>query len=134
LFAEALHLYRSGARCYPTRDEERNLFEPEQRERLIQEGWEEIVKNYLSNPETDIRLCNFFTSVDLLTKAIGMEKHKVDDRQMMRLGRIMSKIGWERRRCPSGTRPWGYIRPEEQRESSIIFPVATISVPDFGDD
>jgi predicted P-loop ATPase len=134
LFAEALHFYRAGARCHPTRDEEKTLFEPEQRDRLIQEGWEEIIKNYLSNPEERIRLRNFFTPVDLLTNGIGMEKHKVDERQMMRIGRIMSKIGWERKRSPTGTRAWGYIRPEEQRESSIIFPVNTIAVPDFADD
>ncbi|TPQ24923.1 VapE domain-containing protein [Methylomonas koyamae] len=134
LFAEALHLYRTGERCYPTHEEERELFEPEQRMRLIVEGWEELIKVYLSSPEADIRNCNFFTTIDLLTKGVGLERSKVDERAVARMGRIMAKIGWKRLREPSGIRRWGYVRPEHQRDSQSIFPPSMFAPPEWDDD
>lgn len=122
LFAEAIVAFKSGERFYPTPEEERLYFEPEQRSRLSVDGWEELIAAFVSDPTEKLR--NFYTALDLLINACKVEKSKIDEanRQTGRVGRIMSKLGWERVREPTGQyRRWGYVRPEQDRVRREIF-------------
>ena len=122
MFAEAIVAFKAGERFYPTPEEERLYFEPEQRSRLSVDAWEELIATFVSDPTE--RLRNFYTPLDLLINACKVEKSKIDEanRQTSRVGRIMSKLGWERVREPTGHyRRWGYVRPEQDRIREEIF-------------
>jgi predicted P-loop ATPase len=122
LFAEAIIAFRAGERFYPTPQEEALYFEPEQRTRLSVDAWEETIALFVGDPKE--KLTNFYTALDLLIKACGMERSKIDEanRATSRVGRIMVKLGWERVREPTGHyRRWGYVRPEKERIRAEIF-------------
>lgn len=120
LFAEAIVAFNAGERFYPTPDEERLYFEPEQASRLAFDGWEELIIEYLNDPNE--RFCNFYTATQILLQACKVEKSKIDEANKMtsRVGRIMSKIGWVRVRETAGPdRKWGYERPEDRRLNKV---------------
>jgi predicted P-loop ATPase len=122
LFAEAIVAFEAGERFYPTREEEELYFVPEQNSRLAVDGWEELIALFISDPSE--RLRNFYTPMDLLINACKVEKSKIDEANRMtsRVGRIMSKLGWERVRETDGRfRRWGYVRPEAERVRKEIF-------------
>ncbi|WKJ88773.1 VapE family protein [Methylomonas montana] len=122
LFAEALVAFNAGERFWPTPEEERLYFEPEQATRLSVDAWEELIQGYVNDPSEKLR--NFYTALDLLINACKVEKSKIDEANRMtsRVGRIMQKIGWERVREPSGQfRRWGYVRPVAERIRKDIF-------------
>lgn len=122
LFAEAIVAFNAGERFWPTPEEERLYFEPEQATRLSVDAWEELILGFVNDPSEKLR--NFYTALDLLINACKVEKSKIDEANRMtsRVGRIMQKIGWERVREPSGQfRRWGYVRPVADRVRKDIF-------------
>ena len=122
LFAEAIVAFKAGERFWPTREEEKIYFEPEQEARMPVDGWEELIARFVYDPEN--RLRNFFTAPVLLMEACKVEKSKIDEgnRMTARVGRIMKRLGWERDREPSGRyRSYGYVRPEDQRVLNDVF-------------
>jgi predicted P-loop ATPase len=113
MFAEARYLLaQPGARYWPTREESRLYIEPVQGEREIQDPWLEIVAIWVDGPEQ----CDSksFTSSELLMKACSVHPDKIDGARSMatRIGIVMHKLGWARRRDPKGLRLWKYWRPE----------------------
>lgn len=112
MFAEARHLLaQPGARYWPTREESRLYIEPVQNEREIPDPWLEIVAIWVNGPEQkEIRS---FTSSELLMKACLVHADKIDGARSMatRIGIVMHKLGWARRRDSTGLRLWKYWRP-----------------------
>lgn len=112
MFAEARHLLaQPGARYWPTREESRLYIEPVQNEREIPDPWLEIVAIWVNGPEQkEIRS---FTSSELLMKACLVHADKIDGARSMatRIGIVMHKLGWARRRDTTGLRLWKYWRP-----------------------
>jgi predicted P-loop ATPase len=111
LLAEALAVFRSGARLYPTREEEALYIRPEQEEREIVDPWIYKLQDYLAEPEQ--QFTNEYTSLDLLVGAIGVEVEKIDNNRgaATRLGNLMAKLGWRKDRRSTGRREWVYVRP-----------------------
>ena len=114
LFAEALHLLAKGgehARYWPTKTEEREILKPVQEAREIQDPWLEIVAVWIKCPEQRDR--KTFTTAELLTHACQVHPDKIDGARSMatRVGIIMNKLGWVRRRDSDGDRLWRYHRP-----------------------
>jgi predicted P-loop ATPase len=111
LLAEALHVFRSGARLYATREEEAEYIRPEQESREIIDPWVYKLQDWLDDPVQ--RGTNDFTSLDLLTLAIGMEVEKIDNNRgaATRLGNLMARLGWRKDRRSTGRREWIYVRP-----------------------
>ncbi|MDR3411597.1 MAG: VapE family protein [Formivibrio sp.] len=114
LFAEAFHAWRNGALPYPSREDERTYFLPEQQERQIDDPWTEKFYRYLYT-DIDGSLLNKVTVYDLLTKAIGMTADKIDGNRSMatRAGKSMARLRWGQGRESSGARERFYTRPRE---------------------
>ncbi|HNN60629.1 MAG TPA: VapE family protein [Leptospiraceae bacterium] len=107
LWAEAVHLYRNGAKWWPSTDEERALCAAETEDRLAQDPWLEIIQTYLEPRET--------TSVnEILEEALDMkEPAKWGRREQTRVGLVLAALKWERRRLSEkGQRKYRYYRPE----------------------
>ena len=116
LFAEALHRFEAGERWWPSREEERNYFQPQQEAREINDPWFEQVAQWVSAPER--RTANEFTTMDILLEALGVKAEKVDGTRSMatRVGNIMARLGWKKRRQSSGLRLWMYVRPADVQD------------------
>jgi len=115
LFAEALHDWRNGALPYPSRDDERAYFFPEQQAREIGDPWAEKVYRYLYQ-DVDGMLVKKVTTFDLLVKAVGVTADKIDGNRSMatRIGKIMTRLEWGHGRESYGARERFYTRPREQ--------------------
>lgn len=106
LFAEALIAYLASERRHPDRDEQRELFTPEQDAREIEDPWRTKIRAYLDG-EAGSRC-----TMPELMKAVGVDMEKADAARSIsqRLGRYVSEAGWIRR---EGTnKQFYYERPK----------------------
>ena len=112
LFAEAVHRYREGERHYPTRDEEREFFWPEQDQREIADPWFERVAMWLEAEAQEMK--NTFLGSEILQGALHVPADRIDGARNMatRVGVIMHKLGWGKARDATGARLWRYVRPK----------------------
>jgi predicted P-loop ATPase len=108
LFAEALVHYNAGEPSFPTREDQKKWFADQQEERVQGHPWEDLIATWLNE--------NTFPSTTVAT--VLMDACKVDPGRMnlngqdaQRVGQIMSRIGWARRRTSKPGRPWEYLRP-----------------------
>lgn len=120
LFAEAVHLFSAGERWYPTKEETRNLIEPEQEKRELEDVWKPRLFRYVEGiSETEDRIPRMrlteVTAEELLTKALHIEIGKISAAkgETMRIGVIMKKMGWTKKRRSSGARDWYYQRKDD---------------------
>jgi len=111
LLAEALHVFRSGSRLFASREEEAQYIRPEQESREIVDPWVYKLQDWLEDPLQ--RMSDQFTSLELLTDAIGLEVEKIDNNRgaATRIGNLMARLGWRKDRRSTGRREWVYVRP-----------------------
>ncbi|MDH0097478.1 toprim domain-containing protein [Pseudomonas sp. GD04158] len=127
LWAEALHLYEAGEPWWP-QDDEKEMFQQEQDVRFQGDAWEPRIVDYLQrNP------CEAIGGDVLLEKALLLDPGHWGRPEQTRLGQIMHRLKWRRKRMApegrGGVRPYKYERPEswktpgqmplEQRESFV---------------
>jgi putative DNA primase/helicase len=115
LWAEAYHLYQAGEPWHPQQDE-LAMFEAEQDVRFQGDAWEpRIVKWLEQNP------CEHVSSDVLLEKALNLDPGHWGRPEQTRVGQVMHRLGWRRRRlAPEGRyrqRPYAYIRPDSWKPS-----------------
>jgi len=118
LFAESLYRFRQGERWHPTREEDREFFQPVQEQREIVDPWLYPLEAWLDDPLQ--RAVNAFTSYELLVGALNVSTEKVDGNRSMatRVGNLMAKIGWRKARRSTGRRDWIYLRPAQAQLSA----------------
>jgi putative DNA primase/helicase len=121
LLAEALVLYRQGARRYPTREESDTLFAPEQEARMQESAWDGYVLEELGRQTFKTVTCH-----QVLVEILKVEPARISDKMMADVGRILARAGWiQSRPREGGKRQRVYARPAE------TVPAAK---PDSGDD
>jgi putative DNA primase/helicase len=127
LFAEALHLLEAkagteAARYYPTREEEKELFQPEQDRWRMVDVWTDILGDYVNSiavaKEGDPNELppvkrGFFTAQELFGRALQIKAERMDNAKLMqtRVGNAMRELGFAAVREPTGQRKRGYLRP-----------------------
>lgn len=123
LFAEAMKLYRDGMPWRPTREEEARWIRPEQEAREIVDPWLIKLENWLTSTTATLEgeyvsKINEFTGYTLLTEAIGMDPERIDNTRSAatRIGTLMQRLGWGKRRQTEKPRHWVYVRPAEREE------------------
>jgi predicted P-loop ATPase len=133
LLAEAVALYRQGERTYPTLEQERSLFKPEQDRRMIAHPWVDAITAYLEK--------NTFSSVsvaELIDECLGIRLDKVNPQgtEAQRVGQILKALGWNKQRITEGTlRGWRWVRPPEPSvETATREPVSAGGHPGDEDD
>jgi predicted P-loop ATPase len=119
LFAEAFAAFDAGERWHPTRDEEVKYFRSEQEEREIVDPWMVSLQRWLDEPER--RATNEFTSLEIIAGAFKVTIDKIDGNRGMatRLGNLMARLEWSKRRRGSGMREWFYVRPQAERVKAL---------------
>ncbi len=118
LFAEALVMFRAGELWRPTREEESRYIRPEQESREIVDPWMVPLQDFLEAPEHLLNNDHEFTSFVLLTKALHMDPERIDNNRSAatRIGNLMQRLGWSKRRQPTGRRDWVYVRPPKDEK------------------
>lgn len=110
LLAEALARYHMGELTYPHTSEQLRWFADAQDERVQGHPWEDLIGRYLHES----------TSPSVSVSDILIDVCKVDPGRMnlngqdaQRVGQILQRLGWSRRRTSKPGRPWEYVRPIE---------------------
>ena len=117
LFAEAVTMFDAGTRWFPSRSEMDELIEPEQERRELEDVWLPRIFRYVEGiAEKGANLprerLDRVTAEELLTKALHIEIGKISAHkgETMRIGAIMKKLCWVKKRYSTGDRGWYYQR------------------------
>jgi predicted P-loop ATPase len=89
LFAEAVQLYRKGAKWWPNKDFEREHIVPEQAARYEADAWQETIVVYL---ETKSRV----TIGQVAREALGIETPRIGTAEQRRIAAALEQLGWKR--------------------------------------
>ena len=131
LFAEALVRLASAdpeeRRCWPTRAEEEKYLVPQQERREIVDPWFDRLALWLDSKvtygETGLQVVEVdsFTSFELLTRGLNVPMDRIDGGRQMatRVGIVMHRLGWEKRRDSDGGRVWRYWRPSRKAAGKV---------------
>lgn len=106
LWAEAVYLYRSGERAYPTPEQERTLFKPEQDKRVITHPWQEMVAEYANG------LTGAITTREVMKEALKIDMSRINPQgsEAQRVGQILHGLGYHKIRLSGETREWAWKR------------------------
>ena len=118
LFAEALHrLEEEGQRFHPTPKEQRDLFEPQQQQRQIENAIQAEVMRYLYDEDQRVgmtgengSLVQEITVQELLHR-MGISVDKRTHVVLRQATAAMRQAGWVRFKSSRGDRPWMFKRP-----------------------
>jgi predicted P-loop ATPase len=100
LFAEAVHLYRSGTPWWPDRGFEREHIVPEQEARYEADAWEENIASFLDQQSK-------VTVGQVARDGLGIETPRIGTADQRRIAAAMERLGWKRdARGYDGTRWW----------------------------
>lgn len=127
LFAEAVERFRRGARMYPTPEEERSLFEPQQNRRAVENAIGTAISDWLLD-HPDGELVQEISLVKLLSKiGIGIEKLGPGRFHEKQAAAALKRMGWQGDvRASKGyeldpndsKRPWVYRRPKASTQAA----------------
>jgi predicted P-loop ATPase len=120
LFAEAMARLEAGSRSYPTPDEERELFVPQQQQRAVENAIEAAVNAYLTDPNQKTgmhgingSMVNEISLVDLLGRiGISIEKLGPGRFHEKQAAAALRRMGWTEGRSSKPGRPRVYRRPD----------------------
>jgi predicted P-loop ATPase len=87
LFAEAVHLYKSGAKWWPDKDFEIEHIKPEQDARYDADVWEEKIVSFLEGR-------NRVTVYEIAKDALLMETSRIGTHDQRRIGGILTALKW----------------------------------------
>lgn len=90
LFAEAVELYRQGKRFWPTSEEQKKIFDPEQIKRYQTDGYVDILENFVKQ------------KIDLFPMTDAAEYLKIDAARLSRdiqtrIGKALTMLGCARK-------------------------------------
>lgn len=127
LFAEALHRLDAGERFWPTREEQHELFDPQQRSRTVESSLEAEVRRVLYDEDQPVphgtgdQARNFAlvpeVGMTALLARVGYTIDKQTDVVVKKVGALLHSMGWKVRRLSSAGRPRVYVRPERGDEA-----------------
>lgn len=118
LWAEAFALYLDGEPWWP-QDDEKAMFEGEQDVRFAGDDWEALIVKYLEQ-----NICEDISGNVLLEKALNIEPSHWDKPAQTRIGQVMHRLGWKRRRMApkgrGGARPYAYVCPDSWKRKGQL--------------
>lgn len=124
LWAEAVQLYRLGEKWWVL-EHEKYLFEAEQEARYSGDTWEDLIRDWLGEKAWGN---DFFTTAEIMKGALKMDAVQMRPPEQTRVGIVMQRLGWARKRKVLGDRRvWGYERPDDWNQG-----VPPVPPPDEG--
>lgn len=68
-----------------------------------------LIKRFLDSQQTADQ--RFFTCNEIIMKVLGAAELDITPSQQASVGKVMARLGWEKRREATGKRRWFYVRP-----------------------
>jgi predicted P-loop ATPase len=121
LFAEALVEYRAGAACFPTREQQRDLFDPEQLKRQQSEGYVDALHDWVYSRTAD------FSMAEAVADGLRMDYSKLTRDVQTRVGNALKALGCTRVERRNGTVRFWYRPPTRKAASSEFTPAQQTS-------
>lgn len=125
MFAEALHRLDAGERFWPTREEQIELFDPQQQARTVVNSIDSSIRRYLYDEDQTVphggvngALLSEIGMQDLLAR-IGFSIEKQTDVVVKRASAVMHALGWPLKRKSNPGRPYVYVRPPSKDEPVV---------------
>lgn len=112
LFAEALVEYRKGSPCYPDREQQRELFDPEQLARQQSEGYVDALHDWVYARTSD------FSMAEAVRDGLQMDYSKLTRDVQTRVGNALKVLGCTRVERRNGTVRFWYRPPTRKAASS----------------
>jgi putative DNA primase/helicase len=106
LFAEALHRWKAGERYWPTADEQRDLFDPEQLKREAEDSFFDPVHDWIE----DLSRAEF-TLHDVMADALKLDAGRQTRDVATRVGLLLKKMGCRRVERRNGVSRFVYLLP-----------------------
>jgi predicted P-loop ATPase len=101
LFAEAMHLFETGATWWPDDAFEREHIKPQQEARFEADAWEERIADYLTGKSK-------VTVNEVAFNGLRIETARTSTSDQRRITAAMERLGWKRlAKDWKGNRPWG---------------------------
>jgi putative DNA primase/helicase len=112
LFAEALVEYRKGSPCYPDREQQRELFDPEQLARQQSEGYVDALHDWVFARTAD------FSMAEAVRDGLQMDYSKLTRDVQTRVGNALKQLGCTRVERRNGMVRFWYRPPTRKAASS----------------
>lgn len=121
LLAEAVHVAQEGERYWPTSQEQREIFSPEQESREIADARKDVLANWLDGRDRHGDIVVGLVRRERVTVAEVLFDHwrveyaKVDNAKGLetKAGALLNELGWEHERSTvNGRRTRFYVRPK----------------------
>jgi predicted P-loop ATPase len=99
LFAEAMQLYRDGARWWPDKDFECTHVVPQQEARFEADAWEETIATFLDKHSR-------VTVGQVARGALEFENQRIGTADQRRIASAMDRLGWKREKRTDAANRW----------------------------
>jgi predicted P-loop ATPase len=99
LFAEAVQMYQAAERWWPTKDEERDHFKPQQASRYEADVWEQSIAEWIAT-KADV------TIKEVACGALRMTVDRIGTAESRRISATLEHLHWERGKVTATRRPW----------------------------
>ena len=99
LFAEAVVLYRDGAKWWPDRDFEAEHIRPQQAARYEADVWEDLIASYLLGRSRT-------TVLEVARDGLSLDTTKLGKADQNRIAAALEQLGWVRGVRVGSARPW----------------------------
>ena len=119
LFAEALALYDAGEQFWPTPDEQKTLFNPEQLRRELQESLIDALHDWVWSQVA------VFSVADAVMEGLNLKADKLTRDLQTRVGIALRKLGCERVEKRNGMIRYGY-KPPTRKEATSMSPIPPV--------
>ena len=113
LFAEALALYDAGARYWPTADEQRMMFDPEQLARELSDSLVDALHDWV------YKQVGPFSKADAMSECLKLDPSKFTRDMDTRVGIALRKLGCTRIEKRNGMTRYLYEPPKKEAKSSV---------------
>lgn len=122
LLAEALEKFEAGDRFHPTFEEQRDLFDPQQMERTVEDSLESEIRRLLYDEDQKVPHGGLNwalvseVSIGQLMEAMGVSVDKRTQVLTKQVSSVMARLGWARARASGKageSRPYVYRRPKD---------------------
>jgi predicted P-loop ATPase len=110
LFAEAVHLFKAGARWWPDKDFEAAHIKPEQEARFEADPWLEAIEVFLEDRER-------VTVSKVAKEALAIETARIGTADARRIKSVLTSLRWTSKRGHGGVR-W-YHRPNGKEDGLV---------------
>lgn len=127
LYGEAVMMMNAGVHWWPTFEQQHRLIGPVQEDREIPDPWRGRIWQYLEGVDMDGKPSMAgkvmkITILELLIRALHFDLSKLGPAksETTRVGTIMKRLGWIKRRESSGARDWYYERPPAAADEGAL--------------